>query len=307
MFDERHQKIVSRLFGIATTFMIISSIANVIKVSVIVRTRCNKFSAMTTKKLLRQIVLFDIDDTLTKPRNRVKEPMVKSLQSLRSIIDVGLVGGSDINKIAEQLAQDGDDDDHVTNLLQRFDYVFAENGLIAYKNGQMIGNQSILKHIGEENLQKVINFSMDYMSKLILPAKRGNFIEFRTGMINICPVGRSCNQIEREQFAKYDQENGVRKKFVQALTVEFSEKCGIKFAIGGQISIDVIPNGWDKTYCLQFLEENYDKIYFFGDKTYEGGNDYEIYNDKRTIGHSVTSPDHTLQLIQKTFLNGISE
>lgn len=246
-------------------------------------------------------MLFDIDDTLTKPRNRVTIPMAKALESLREIVDVGLVGGSDINKIAEQLSQDGDSDDTISNLLNRFDYVFAENGLIAYKSGKQIGNESIIKHVGEEVLQKIINYSLDYMSKLILPAKRGNFIEFRTGMINICPVGRSCNQVEREQFAKFDHENGIRKKFVEQLREQFS-KYGIKFSIGGQISIDVMPLGWDKTYCLKYLESDYAKIYFFGDKTYDGGNDHEIFNDPRTVGHSVTNPDHTLQLIHEMFL-----
>ena len=254
------------------------------------------------KRLAKQIVLFDIDDTLTKPRNRVKPAMVQALKSLREIIDVGLVGGSDINKIAEQMANDGDNDDHVQNLLRRFDYVFAENGLIAYQHGSLIGNQSIVKHVGEDRLQEIINYSLGYMSKLKLPVKRGNFIEFRTGMLNICPVGRSCSQEERDGFANYDKEHKIRDAFAKSLTDEFGDKYGIKISIGGQISIDVMPKGWDKTYCLQFLENVYDKIYFFGDKTYEGGNDHEIYNDSRTVGHSVTSPDHTLQLIQETFL-----
>lgn len=35
---------------------------------------------------------------------------------------------------------------------------------------------------------------------------------------------------------------------------------------GGQISIDVFPCGWDKTYCLQFLND-FRTIYFFGDRT----------------------------------------
>jgi hydroxymethylpyrimidine pyrophosphatase-like HAD family hydrolase len=43
----------------------------------------------------------------------------------------------------------------------------------------------------------------------------------------------------------------------------------IKFSIGGQISFDAFPEGWDKTFCLQFLaHENFDQIHFFGDKTY---------------------------------------
>lgn len=27
--------------------------------------------------------------------------------------------------------------------------------------------------------------------------------------------------------------------------------------------------GWDKTYCLQFVEKEFDEIHFFGDKTFE--------------------------------------
>lgn len=26
--------------------------------------------------------------------------------------------------------------------------------------------------------------------------------------------------------------------------------------------------GWDKTYCLQFVEKDFDEIHFFGDKTF---------------------------------------
>jgi phosphomannomutase len=46
---------------------------------------------------------------------------------------------------------------------------------------------------------------------------------------------------------------------------------------------------------------NYTTIHFFGDKTYKGGNDYEIYTDPRTIGHSVRNPDDTAAEIKKLF------
>ena len=43
---------------------------------------------------------------------------------------------------------------------------------------------------------------------------------------------------------------------------------GLTFAIGGQISFDVYPNGWDKTFALQHVEnDGFDEIHFFGDKT----------------------------------------
>ena len=82
-----------------------------------------------------------------------------------------------------------------------------------------------------------------------------------------------------------------------------------RYSIGGQISFDVFPTGWDKTYCLQHLENEgkkpggvaYTTIHFFGDKTFKGGNDYEIYNDPRTTGHSVTGPEDTASQLKKLF------
>ena len=71
---------------------------------------------------------------------------------------------------------------------------------------------------------------------------------------------------------------------------------GLTISIGGQISMDVFPNGWDKTFCLRYVQ-GFDQIHFFGDKTSKGGNDYEIFEDRRTIGHTVTSPDDTIKQV----------
>lgn len=82
-----------------------------------------------------------------------------------------------------------------------------------------------------------------------------------------------------------------------------------RYSIGGQISFDVFPTGWDKRYCLRHLEKDakapggieYTTIHFFGDKTYKGGNDYEIYEDPRTEGHAVKNPDDTYTQVKKIF------
>ena len=65
------------------------------------------------------------------------------------------------------------------------------------------------------------------------------------------------------------QKAGIRKAFVQALNERFPDY-PLTYAIGGQISFDIFPHGWDKTYCLRRVEdEQFEEIHFFGDKTYE--------------------------------------
>jgi len=244
-------------------------------------------AAERTKKLL----LFDVDGTMTAPRLLIEPEMEKFMEEVKLKATIGLVGGSDKKKIAEQMRG--------LDVIQKYDYFFSENGLVAYKNGEMIGEESILKKFGEKKLQEMINFSLKYMAELELPAKRGTFVEFRTGLINLCPVGRSCSYEERLEFAKFDSENQVRLKFKEALEKEFGD-LGLHFAMGGQISIDAFPKGWDKTYCLQFVEkEGFEEIHFFGDKTAPGGNDHEIFEDPRTIGHTVTGPSDTKEQLKK--------
>ena len=243
------------------------------------------------------LCLFDVDGTLTLPRQKVVDDMKNFLNNLRKKIKIGVVGGSDFDKIAEQLGSDAKD------LINSFDYVFSENGLVAYKDGCFLAESCIQTHLGDDLLQEFINFCLGYMAKLNLPRKRGTFIEFRKGMINVCPVGRSCSQKEREEFFEYDKVHNIRKDFVASLQKEFGGK-GLTFSIGGQISFDVFPNGWDKRFCLNYLKDDgYQEIHFFGDKTMVGGNDYEIFHDDRIIGHTVKSPEDTKAQVSELFLN----
>ncbi|XP_030068027.1 phosphomannomutase 2 isoform X1 [Microcaecilia unicolor] len=238
------------------------------------------------------ICMFDVDGTLTAPRQKITPDMAEFLQALRKKMKVGVVGGSDFDKIKEQLGED---------VVEKYDYVFAENGLVAYKDGKFLSKQSIQAHVGEDIIQDLINYCLRYIAKIKLPKKRGTFIEFRNGMLNVSPIGRSCSQEERIEFYELDKKERIRETFVEHLRRDFAGK-GLTFSIGGQISLDVFPEGWDKRYCLGILENDAcKKIYFFGDKTMPGGNDYEIYEDPRTVGHSVTSPEETLRICKELF------
>jgi len=245
-----------------------------------------------TKKV---IALFDVDGTLTVPRQQIVPEMEKFMEKLKENVTVGIVGGSDYKKITEQLGGAGGEP-----IEKKFPYVFSENGLVAFHNGEKIGETSMIERIGEEKYQDLTNEIFGLMANIRLPVKRGTFIEFRKGMINVSPIGRACSQTERDAFEQHDKTANVRPKMVEHLKEKFGDI--LTFSIGGQISFDVFPTGWDKTYSLRFLEE-FDEIHFFGDKTYKGGNDYEIFESERTIGHTVTSWKDTMEQCTKLFLN----
>lgn len=260
------------------------------------------YTPLEDRPLKDTICLFDVDGTLTPARLDASPEILDLLQALRAKCAIGFVGGSDLVKQEEQLGKPAGVP--VTTL---FDFCFAENGLTAYKLGQPMASNSFIKWIGEDQYKELANFCLHYIADLDIPVKRGTFIEFRNGMINVSPVGRNASTQERNDFEAFDKDAQVRKKFVQALRERFGH-LGLTFSIGGQISFDVFPTGWDKTYCLKHLENDarnggvaYKNIHFFGDKTFEGGNDYEIFSDERTIGHTVTGPQDTIRDLKELF------
>lgn len=249
-------------------------------------------SEFSHKEQPTTLVLFDVDGTLTPARLTVSDEVRDILKRLREKVVIGFVGGSDLSKQLEQLGSD---------VLDQFDYAFSENGLTAYRLGKELASQSFIEWIGEEEYNKLAKFILQYLASIDLPKRRGTFLEFRNGMINVSPIGRNASTAERNEFEQFDKEHQVRTKFVEALKKEFAH-LSLTFSIGGQISFDVFPTGWDKTYCLRHVEaDGFKEIHFFGDKTYKGGNDYEIYVDDRTIGHSVESPADTVRILKELF------
>ncbi|KAF7116404.1 hypothetical protein CNMCM5793_004648 [Aspergillus hiratsukae] len=250
------------------------------------------YPALQDRPIKNTICLFDVDETLTPARRSVTPEMLMLLSQLRHKCAIGYVGGSNLAKQQEQLGTAATD---VTSL---FDFCFPENGLMAFRLGKPLASTSFIDWIGEEKYQKLVNFILRYFADLQLPKKRGTFIEFRNGMINVSPIGRNASVEERNEFEAYDKEHHIRADMVNALKKEFPDY-GLTYSIGGQISFDVFPTGWDKTYCLRHVEAEkeitgveYTTIHFFGDKCFPGGNDYEIYSDPRTIGHSEATNSH---------------
>ncbi|KAI2640732.1 eukaryotic phosphomannomutase [Hypomontagnella submonticulosa] len=260
------------------------------------------YPPLEDRPIKNTIALFDVDETLTPARLSASPEMLHTLEQLRQKIAIGFVGGSNLIKQQEQL---GAADRPVTTM---FDFCFSENGLTAYKMGAELPSNSFIKWLGEDNYKELVNWTLHYIADLDIPIKRGTFIEFRNGMINVSPIGRNASTKERNEYQAYDLKHKIRETMVAKMREKFGH-LGLTFSIGGQISFDVFPTGWDKTYCLKHLEDEakkpggikYTTIHFFGDKTFKGGNDYEIYSDPRTIGHSVENPVDCLKQIKEIF------
>jgi phosphomannomutase len=225
-------------------------------------------------------------------------------------------------------------------VLDLFDYSFPQNGLQYYKGRDLVTSTSLSDRISDEKATAFVSHVLRRIADLDIPVKTGTFVERRTGMFNVSPVGRNCSQKQRDEFEAYDHVHHVRKTLIADLEATFPE-LGLQYSIGGQIStvspgqkggwgdggtdgglgrgkdlgfearnvpragFDVFPKGWTKQFALQYVEaEGFTDIHFFGDKTFPGGNDYEIYTDPRVKGHTTDGPEATMRLCRELFLAG---
>jgi phosphomannomutase len=69
--------------------------------------------------------------------------------------------------------------------------------------GTPLPSNSFIQWLGEDKYQKLANFILRYLSDITLPKKRGTFIEFRNGMVNVSPLGRNASVAERNEFEAY--------------------------------------------------------------------------------------------------------
>ena len=102
---------------------------------------------MSTKK--STIMLFDIDNTLTQPRGKISPDMLSTLKLLQNHVDIGIIGGSDFEKQKQQIG------DYV---LDWVDYSFSQNGLVAYKHGELIHSNSITDAVDPTIIKHFINY-----------------------------------------------------------------------------------------------------------------------------------------------------
>ena len=171
------------------------------------------------------VCLFDVDGTLSASRLEAEKKMWDLLKVAKNTkgLYVGFVGGSDFVKQQEQLggkeapAEYRTADDDSKNVRAFFNYCFSENGLVAYRNGVSISDHSLKKELSEDEIKVIVNWWLINIAKLDIPVKRGTFVEFRTGMINVCPVGRNCSQEERVDFYRNVDKNEKGKPETHAV------------------------------------------------------------------------------------------
>ena len=202
--------------------------------------------------------IFDVDGTLTPSRGRIDDNFSKFFFDFCTLNKVYLVTGSDREKTIEQVGN------VIYGMCKR---VYNCSGSDVY-----VGSRNIYKHIW--TLPKLARqFLEQYLEEEDFNIRTGNHIEERPGMINYSLVGRNATIRDRKAFVEWESCNRSRSRTVKAFNIMFPK---LHATIGGETGIDIAPKGSDKSQILRDFYRKSDKIIFFGDAIFEGGNDLSL-------------------------------
>ena len=255
----------------------------------------------------KNIVLFDMDGTLTEPRMAFDKKLLDHLRKLSTHSEIGILTGSDFDYLKEQM-----------NLLIRFSelryktHLLPCNGTKHYKpptnssdEHKLVYEINMEEHLGKYCFKELIAILCAAQAEMCyydFPLT-GHFISYRKSMVNWSPVGRNATPEQRRKFIKADTSHStsLRMRELDKLKHRINLRCetSVDVKLGGETSFDIFPFGWDKTYSLKHFSEY--NCWFVGDRCGLNGNDKEIYDllKKQNRAFETTGPKMTANIIDK--------
>lgn len=250
------------------------------------------------------MVLFDMDGTLTPPREKIKHEVISAIKSLGELTRIGIISGSDTEYIIEQcsaLFDVGGIDIGKVDLLPC-------NGtkLLRWKNAsyETLHEVDMIKEIGKPAYKNILSKIFQWQSGITkfypdLPYT-GTFVQYRGSLLNWCPIGRAASLSQRAEWLEWDTSWCIRETYMELIKAYISKSnLKVTVALGGSTSFDIYPEGWNKTYGLKHYGGK--EVYFIGDRCSAGGNDWHLYKALESSGRSweTSGPDNTIEIIQQ--------
>ena len=209
---------------------------------------------------MKQTYIFDVDGTLTVPRQPIEPIFAKFFLEFARHRSVVLVSGSDLGKLQEQLPDE---------ILSTCRAVFTCSGAERWEHFKLIHRNT------HTFPQELIALCETFVAESAYPERFGNHLEYRTGMLNVSTVGRNASNDQRSAYFKWDRLAKERARFVDQIN---ESDLPYEASAGGEISIDIVPRGWNKAVVFNELlpQGENQALMFFGDRIVEGGNDLPL-------------------------------
>ncbi len=223
---------------------------------------------------MKQLIAFDLDDTLAVTKSAVSDRMAELLAELLHKYQVCVISGGKKELLMKQVVDNLQTEHH--HLLNLHLLPTCGTRYYRYDDAKREWIKIYAEDLKKTDKQKIAEILDKASEKLGYKQEKpfGAIIEDRGSQVTYSACGQEAPPAVKY---KWDPDQEKRKKIVEAVKSELSE---FEVRIGGTTSIDVTILGIDKAYgmekIMQNLEIGKDDILFVGDKLQEGGNDYPV-------------------------------
>lgn len=249
-------------------------------------------------KLSKNVVIFDLDGTLTKSKSPIDSEMADTVCALLKIAKVAVISGGGYPQFLSQfVGRLPSAVDKLSNL-----YLLPTSGTRLY-SWKGFWQEQYSENLKEEEKEKIISNLKAVLRALNYdkPEKVfGDLIEDRGSQITFSALGQKAPV---ELKYAWDPDRKKREKLAEILSKRLGE---FDVRIGGSTSVDITRKGINKAYGIrkleQFLNIPIENMIFVGDALFYGGNDYPV----KATGIDcleVKGPEETITLIKEWLEN----
>lgn len=249
---------------------------------------------------MTRVFVFDIDNTLTPPREALGPEMAELLKALAGKHAFALAAGSDAPLLVEQFFEPlhgfgfrGSFDAFICNGASRYRCRYADALSI-----EPVDEFSLAGHLGAQGFESLLALLGELLDEpaFALPEDFtviGERIVDRGSMINLAPIGRPPGSLSpaarqnRDRFVAFDERTGYRNRCLAELRTRIEARLpgkGVVVTFGGQTSFDIVVRGRDKSYAVRsLLAEGHSHVTYVGDALFPGGNDAAVLDFVATL------------------------
>jgi phosphomannomutase len=238
-------------------------------------------------------IAFDVDDTLTKSKQPLREDMGALLSTLSAIVPVAIVTGGKLDQIRKQIVE------RVSHITFDNIFLFPSGASSAYSFSQDGVPIPLYQHtLGVEEVAKIFEVSLSIIKETRVNEGQmlyGDVVEARDSSVAISLLGQLAPPEVKKEFDPKQEKRLMLLPLLKEKLPEYDIK------IGGLTTIDITKAGIDKAYGMRKFSEltgiSEENILYVGDALYEGGNDSAVLKTSVKI-KAVENPEDTKKFLE---------
>lgn len=223
----------------------------------------------------RQLIAFDLDDTLAVTKSPMSDRMSGLLTRLLEHYDVCVISGGKFEQFQMQVIDRLEAPEHLLSRL----HMMPTCGTRYYRYDELEHEWQLqyAEDLTEDQKKKIMSVLEESAKKVGLweEAPYGDIIEDRGSQVTYSALGQKAPADKKYEWA---EKNKTAKLELRELVA--SQLPELEVRLGGSTSVDITRAGIDKAYGMRKLMEaislGKNDILFIGDKLQEGGNDYPV-------------------------------